>query len=235
MMNQYNPDTNFQRFLMVCQCGPNYLSRLATRALRKSLHERVQRDFDEKISELKAGDICIDLGANVGVFTRKMAEAGAVVYAFEPDPETFEKLKENVGDLSNVVLYQQAVGAKNDRVLLRRAKSTRNGSMDPALGSSVVFDSKRMAEKNTVEVNQISFRKLMLEIHGVVKLIKMDIEGAEFEILEDFVANQFQPSNFEAMFVETHEWQEPKYNRRLVSLRNKISRLERPIINLYWH
>lgn len=220
---------------MMCQHGPDDLSRVATRLLRKSLHERVQSDFDKRLSKLKPGDICIDMGANIGIFTRKMAETGAAVHAFEPDPATFEKLKENVGGLPNVVLYQQAVGAENGSVLLRRAKPTRSGTMDPSLGSSVVFASKRMDETDTVEVKQVSFRELMFGFQTDVKLIKMDIEGAEFEILDDLVANQFQPANFEALFVETHEWQEPRYNRRLVALRKEISRLERPVINLYWH
>lgn len=233
-MKKYNPETNWQRFLMFCLDGPAFFSRTANRKLRNLLQERVQSDFNKKLSELGAGDVCIDLGANIGVFTKKMAKTGATVHAFEPDPATFKKLKENIGSLPNVVLYQEAVGAENGRVLLRRVKTNGYESIDPSLGSSVVFDSKRMDESNTVEVKQRSFSELMQEVDVVVKLIKMDIEGAEFEILEDYVANEFQPSNFEAMYVETHERQEPEYNRRLVKLRNGISHLEDPTINLFW-
>ena len=45
------------------------------------------------LSMLKPGDLVLDCGANVGAVTGPLAETGATVHAFEPDPFAFEKLK----------------------------------------------------------------------------------------------------------------------------------------------
>jgi FkbM family methyltransferase len=42
------------------------------------------------------GDIVLDVGANIGVFTLCAAQQGARVYAFEPVPSTFEVLQHNI-------------------------------------------------------------------------------------------------------------------------------------------
>ena len=51
---------------------------------------------------LKPGDVVVDLGANVGFFTRRAAEIGAKVISVEGSPEIFSCLVENTHDLKNV-------------------------------------------------------------------------------------------------------------------------------------
>jgi len=51
---------------------------------------------------LKPGDVVVDLGANVGFFTRRAAEIGAEVISVEGSPEIFSCLVENTHDLKNV-------------------------------------------------------------------------------------------------------------------------------------
>ena len=62
------------------------------------------------------GDWVIDVGANVGIFTRRMSElvgpTGRVI-AFEPIPSTFELLASNTADLGNVTLLQAAAVSDN--------------------------------------------------------------------------------------------------------------------------
>ncbi len=60
-----------------------------------------------------------DIGANVGVFTCLMASQGHTVYSFEPIPETFCRLKNNVkfnGLLGRVQLNCLAVGKEQGLV-----------------------------------------------------------------------------------------------------------------------
>src|SRR5207302_1909451 len=48
---------------------------------------------------VRAGDVCFDIGANVGAITFALAQrAGARgrVFAFEPGPPTFQRLKKNL-------------------------------------------------------------------------------------------------------------------------------------------
>jgi 16S rRNA A1518/A1519 N6-dimethyltransferase RsmA/KsgA/DIM1 with predicted DNA glycosylase/AP lyase activity len=61
--------------------------------------------FQEKISYsdinqfdiiIEKGDICIDAGANVGNITAQMLDYGAKVYAFEPNPFAFAKIRTKI-------------------------------------------------------------------------------------------------------------------------------------------
>jgi FkbM family methyltransferase len=47
------------------------------------------------------GSLALDIGANIGVMTGIMAAQGAEVWAFEPFPDTFRRLSENVALLRN--------------------------------------------------------------------------------------------------------------------------------------
>jgi FkbM family methyltransferase len=51
--------------------------------------------FQEGISILP-GDVVLDVGANIGIFTLFAAKQGAQVYAYEPIPPTFEVLQHNI-------------------------------------------------------------------------------------------------------------------------------------------
>jgi 31-O-methyltransferase len=45
---------------------------------------------------ISAGDVVVDIGANIGVFTLYAAKQGAQVYAYEPIPPTYAVLQQNV-------------------------------------------------------------------------------------------------------------------------------------------
>src|SRR6516162_290896 len=64
---------------------------------RATLHEVFvdKLYFQEGVSILP-GDIVLDVGANIGVFTLLAAKQGAEVYAYEPVPPTFEVLHHNI-------------------------------------------------------------------------------------------------------------------------------------------
>ena len=51
--------------------------------------------FKELIKDLNRDSIVLDIGANIGIYTKLMAKTGAKVYSYEPNPFAFERLKEN--------------------------------------------------------------------------------------------------------------------------------------------
>jgi len=71
--------------------------------------------LDVLLRELRAGDIFLDIGADVGVFTMLAAaaigEAGQVI-AFEPEAKAFDRLQDNVSlnGLRNVRAFRVALG-----------------------------------------------------------------------------------------------------------------------------
>lgn len=61
---------------------------------------------------IKPGMIVVDIGANIGYFTRifaKLVGEEGKIYAFEPDKENFELLKKNTSHLLNVEVINAAV------------------------------------------------------------------------------------------------------------------------------
>jgi FkbM family methyltransferase len=144
----------------------------------------IRRDYLSGGQELGLGDTVIDIGANIGCFTvlasRAVGPVGRVVAA-EPDPATYPFLEENVGRNSpsgHVALRRVAVGGHSGTARLISSAT--------ALFSSIYqrVDS-RQVDGDVVEVELVTIDQLM-DGAGIdrCRLLKLDCEGAEYEILE---------------------------------------------------
>ncbi len=187
------------------------------------------------IAELGPGDHCLDLGANVGSVARQLAKTGASVVACEPDPDTFERLQANLVDSPNVEALQVAVAAKAGVATLRRAASWRDDREVASLSSSIVRVGAGMSADDTVDVEVVAIADLLERIGGRVKLVKIDIEGLEWEVLDALLESPMSVG-IDYVFVETHEHFD--FDRlKSVSLAHarEARRRTRPIVNLYWH
>jgi len=129
--------------------------------------------------ELKTGMNFLDIGANYGWFTlisSKIVGKTGHVYAFEPDPNLMETLKDNVklNNLKNVSFLPLAVSNKsgNAKLSLNTSYPTRNR-----------VDSKTLFE-NTIDVDTISIDEFCEQNNVKVDFIKMDIEGSEVKALK---------------------------------------------------
>jgi FkbM family methyltransferase len=120
----------------------------------------------------------IDLGANIGVFTLHAALAGAFVYAFEPNPDCFARLRSNVRDngvTPSVMLFEQAV---SDRRGAGRMEVTKGGTTGGTVARTAAADDSGPVRMTTLDeaMAQSSVR--------TIDLLKMDIEGAEAAALK---------------------------------------------------
>lgn len=156
---------------------------------------------------LRPGDLVMDLGANMGVVTAVLAATGADVIAFEPDPFAFKTLQEKFGDVPNVTLVQAAVGVGSGSVRLMRADNFGANPTGASVKSTILDGGRRIDAENSVEVPLIDFPGLVREKaaeRGGIAFVKMDIEGAELEILERMDAEDlFQ--HVRCLVAETHE------------------------------
>jgi FkbM family methyltransferase len=125
-------------------------------------------------TRIRPGDIVLDAGANVGVFTRKALWAGAAkVIAIEPAPENVECLRRNfaaeIAD-GRVVVYPKGVWDKDD--VLKMHINPTNSAQDSFFRK---FDGEQF-----IELPLTTIDKMVAEL-GLprVDFIKMDIEGAE--------------------------------------------------------
>ncbi|MGB3811114.1 MAG: FkbM family methyltransferase [Parvibaculum sp.] len=129
--------------------------------------------------QVSPGSIVIDIGANVGFFTRKFARwvgvAGYVI-AVEPDAENFAHLtrllnKSNEG--SRVKAYNAAAAAKDGILHLQR------NEVHPG-------DHRLARDGKGIEIPAFAIDSLVPEpdVSRRVALIKIDVQGAEMQVLQ---------------------------------------------------
>ena len=118
-------------------------------------------------------DLAIDAGAHVGSWTRVMAERFNKVHAFEPVKDTYDCLKKNIAEYSNVQCMRCALGS-------------RLGFVD------IEWDSKYEVQGNTgskfVSINDEFGKTSMIRLDGInfsaLDFLKLDVEGAEYDVLK---------------------------------------------------
>jgi FkbM family methyltransferase len=144
-----------------------------------NLAEQERQVYGTGEYSVKPGDIVLDCGANVGVWTRTALNHGArLVVGFEPAPENIESYRRNYKDeiaAGKVILVPKGVWDKEDVLLLRR--DPHNSAAD----SFVMLADGTPGVKAPLTTIDHAVAELKLER---VDYIKMDVEGAEVRALE---------------------------------------------------
>ena len=231
-MGLYRPQTPLQHLLCAFETAPGYLGRTCTRKMKRRYVKRALADFARALETLRPGDLVFDFGANLGEFTLKMAATGAEVHAFEPDPLICDMLRLNTAEIENVVVHQKAVGQQAGRAVLRRMPNMQENLPNWSQHTTIVYDDDRFTGGEEIEVEVAGFWDI-LAAHRPARLIKMDIEGAEMDILDHAVSGADLPA-FGKLFVETHEHLDPTALPRIRELRKLASQVPNRYINLYW-
>ncbi|MEM6275660.1 MAG: FkbM family methyltransferase [Pseudomonadota bacterium] len=185
----------------------------------------------QAVATLGPGDLAVDLGANVGRFTEELAATGAEVHAFEPHPLAFEELQARVGALPNVTLHNAAAGAEAGTVSLRTRR--RPDALRATTGASIMVEKESVQDGDSVDVPLVAFPEWLAQTGRPVRLLKVDIEGAEvplFEVLLDHPG----VAQLDKVFVETHEKAIPALAARTAALRARTAGQTQPSINWDW-
>lgn len=134
--------------------------------------------YDNSFSgELRSGDCVWDVGANVGYYTRLFSERAGQsgrVYAFEPSPVNFGRLRTACASLANVTLLHSGLGREDSKLRFQQ------GTDDLGATSRIVeYESEGVI---------VDVRSGVSVINGGEALtpnaIKIDVEGFEYEVLE---------------------------------------------------
>ncbi len=206
--------------------------------LRRYFKKRSVQDFDQRVAALGPGDVCIDFGANMGVITQKLAATGAQVHAYEPDPYCFAALQTRFAGKSNVHLHNQAVSRTAGNFLLRRTKDFEKDPAFQSQSSSIIrSDAATYDLSNAIMVEVVAFNDVVKNLGQPVALIKMDIEGSEFDILDGIVADYANRQSLPigVLFIETHERHLPHRTALVKYFRKANLRGHLPFrIDTYW-
>jgi len=127
-------------------------------------------------SVINQGDICFDIGANVGALTlvmSKLTGTSGIVYSFEPNQIVFNRLLENIemNKLKNVIPIKLGLGEKNENMGLYISNEDPGNA---GLTKGLIYD----------ELIQVTSLDSFVDSNSIDKidLIKVDVEGMEYSV-----------------------------------------------------
>ncbi len=143
------------------------------------------------VQKSKGSKVFLDLGAHAGYYTLlyKSVNNESTVYSFEPVESNYDFLKKHIkmNNLKNIIRF-------------KKAAADTEGILKFARGNSV---GGKLSLKGDMEVSAVKLSRLIKEkIIQFPDLIKMDIEGAEYQVLKDL--EPFLKSQKPVIFLSTH-------------------------------
>jgi polysaccharide biosynthesis protein PslF len=163
-----------------------FLSRPANSNLEDAIKRMKKDHYLSQMAVFRDGDIVVDVGAYLGVFSIYIARKFPFiqVYAFEPDPLNYACLKWNIeiNELTNVTAVNKAVsGGCQKRTLYVDALDSALATIESRMASS----SKRLLR--TVQVESVTLEQIFQEYEiRYCRLLKMTVLGAIKESLSSF-------------------------------------------------
>ena len=138
--------------------------------------DEIENEYQPDTWELQVGDSVIEIGGHTGEVSMTLAKKyGCGVFVFEPSPQNYKKLMANIAanGLGNLItVFNLAVTGDGRDVHMNMVKNSgahRIGVSGPVI-KSVTFRQALVMCKLT---------------KNPPKVVVMDCEGAEFEILQD--------------------------------------------------
>ncbi len=141
-----------------------------------------ERPLQELLSKyLRPGGVLYDVGAHIGIVSMcaaKLVAPTGTVYAFEADPENAKRIEANVrrNNLDSISIERRAAWHSNGYVRFQRASehSSRNQGRVSTISPG--------PDGGAIEVEAIAL-DTFAENHRLPTVIKIDVEGAEADVL----------------------------------------------------
>ena len=167
-------------------------------------HELSNNEYDFNI-DFKEGDIVIDIGANVGMVSILLAKKFPFlkIYSFEPLKENYDNFIKNI-ELNNipkgVIIAENKAVTKDGRLI---TMSINSANKDGSSTTDVISINSIMTKENS-QVESITLEEIFNKYNiNKLKLLKIDCEGSEYEILYNTYTNLLK--NIENLRGEFHE------------------------------
>ena len=151
---------------------------------------KTQRDDRKMIPErlsfykrfVNPGDLCFDVGANIGNRTEVFLSLGAQVVAIEPQRECAKILKLRFGN--KIQLKQMALGESETSAQIYISETSEISSLSKEWIDSVSQSRFSTTQWNKTESVEITTLDTLITSYGLPKFCKIDVEGYEEEVLK---------------------------------------------------
>jgi len=131
-------------------------------------------------AEGKPKRLALDMGAHIGIWSRRLSNLYDRVICFEPRKDHIECHKRNCSTIPNITLYEHALGSKEETLDMK--VSAHNSGTNS-------FHYGKMGKTRMYEHKIIPIEVKSLDSYGLdnVDFIKVDIESHELEMLKGAV------------------------------------------------
>ena len=130
----------------------------------------------------KGEKVLFDVGANIGLFSIKMAKQypQARIYSFEPNPDVFGRLVRNIeiNGVQNIFAYNVGMSDAKETAFIDARHSTVLGKITKTR-ESALSEVQLSTICSFMEQNKI----------GQIDLLKIDVEGYEYKVVEGLEVN----------------------------------------------
>jgi FkbM family methyltransferase len=190
------------------------------------IEDKYKKYFNKKYDNI------VDVGANVGVFTEYLIqnEITEKIIAVECDSKALKDLKNNFKREYRVEIIPKALNSTNDPITFYQSEE------NPIISSAIHPDQLKnhnagIKGSDKVIVDTVTIKDIIDKL-GNIDLLKIDIEGGEYEIIKNIDPSLFK--NINNFLIECHFFEEDylvKYNALVKKLSDNGYKVEEYIKN----
>lgn len=166
--------------------------------------------------QITKDDVVIDIGANQGIFSLYAANHGAIVYAIEPQKNNYDLLCANIkmNNLTDRIFPVFGAVAIEDGEITLFVPAQGDGVIPSTFTSTscswiASLKAHHIADVQSYVVRAFTLGNFLKEMkEEKVKILKIDTEGAEMDILSGVTSTEME--KVERIYMETHDAYEEK-------------------------
>ena len=157
-------------------------------------HVWLIQEYSSDKFKINNDDVVLDIGAHIGLFSLFASQfcKNGKIFCFEPIKENYEELLKNIeiNNIQNIIPFNNAVSSKTEK--------TKIYLNDDESGHSMFLENSNYIEVDSISIDDI-FKNNSIQ---TCNFLKLDCEGAEYEIIESLSKNYLQ--KIEKSVIEYH-------------------------------